>query len=184
MRARKKKRNAADSAQLMAAKCRQRSRLKPLPPPSVVDGATLLRRCGRSWVLLNVAKCCSVLHHIPKNCVSLPLRSSNGRGYHMEQKIVKESKLNLLTALRDVLLDLSTESSNSSQERDQFNEMLVKTCGMLSDERRRLGYYAVYPIVDGCAQESLFEGTLEHCRTYVEITKTNDPQFDLIVLQL
>ena len=102
----------------------------------------------------------------------------------MEQKLVKESKLNLLTALRDVLLDLSEESSNSAQERNQFNEMLVKTCGMLSDERRRLGYYAVYSIVNGCARESLFEGTLEHCRTYVEILKEQDPQFDLIVLPL
>lgn len=125
-----------------------------------------------------------MLHHIPKNCVSLPLRSSNGRSYHMEQKLVKESKLNLLTALRDVLLDLSAESSNSAQERNQFNEMLVKTCGMLSDERRRMGYYAVYPIVDGCSQEPLYEGTLEHCRMYVEITKTYDPKIDLIVLQL
>lgn len=125
-----------------------------------------------------------MLHHIPGNCVSLPLRSSNGRNYHMEQKIVKESKLNLLTALRDVLLDLSAESSNSAQERNQFNEMLAKTCGMLQDERRRMGFYGVYPIVNGSAQESLFEGTLEHCRTYVEILKENDPQIDLIVLQL
>lgn len=124
------------------------------------------------------------MHDIPKKCVSLHLKTSHGFNYHMEKKLVKESKLNLLTALRDVLLDLSTESSNSSQERDQFNEMLVKTCGMLSDERRRMGYYAVYPIVDGCAQESLFEGTLDHCRIYVEIMKTDDPKIDLIVLQL
>lgn len=125
-----------------------------------------------------------MLHVIPRKCVSLHLKASHGFNYHMEQKLVKESKLNLLTALRDVLLDLSEESSNSAQERNQFNEMLVKTCGMLSDERRRLGYYAVYSIVNGCARESLFEGTLEHCRTYVEILKEQDPQFDLIVLPL
>lgn len=124
------------------------------------------------------------MHDIPRKCVSLHLNASHGFNYHMEQKLVKESKLNLLTALRDVLLDLSAESSNSAQERDQFNEMLVKTCGMLQDERRRLGYYAVYPIQNGTAAEAIFEGTLEHCRTYVEIMKGNDPQSDMIVLQL
>ena len=42
----------------------------------------------------------------------------------------------------------------------------------------------VYPIVDGCSQEALFEGTKEECKTYVSIMKEKDPKADFIVVPL
>ena len=54
----------------------------------------------------------------------------------------------------------------------------------LTEERRRRGWMVVYPIVDGCSQEALFEGTKEECKTYVSIMKEKDPKADFIVVPL
>lgn len=92
------------------------------------------------------------------------------------------TKLDRLTALRNTLLELCTEST--ANEWHTFNEWLVKVTDMLTDERRRQGWMAVYPIVDGCSQEALFEGTSEQCQIYVSILKEYNPKADIIVLQL
>lgn len=94
------------------------------------------------------------------------------------------TKLDRLTALRDTLLELCTESTANADEWQTFHDMLAKVVNMMTDERRRLGYMAVYPIVDGCSQEALFEGTSEQCQIYVSILKENDPNADIIVLPL
>ena len=94
------------------------------------------------------------------------------------------TKLDRLTALRDTLLELRTESTANADELNTYNELLIKATGLLSDERRRQGWMAVYPIVDGCSQEALFEGTSEQCQIYVSILKEHDPKADIIVLQL
>lgn len=54
----------------------------------------------------------------------------------------------------------------------------------LTEERRRQGWMVVYPIVDGCSQEALFEGTKEQCKKYVSLMKEKDPKADFIVLPL
>ena len=102
----------------------------------------------------------------------------------MAQTKKSMSKLDRLTMLRDTLLDCCKESVKDADEWQTFHDMLAKVVDMMTDERRRLGYMAVYPIVDGCSQEALFEGTSEQCQIYVSIMKEHDPKADIIVLQL
>jgi ABC-type microcin C transport system duplicated ATPase subunit YejF len=65
-------------------------------------------------------------------------------------------------------------------------ERMAKVKEMISDEHRRLGYMAVYPIVNGSAQEALFEGTREQCKVYTDILLENKPEMrgNIIVLEL
>lgn len=93
------------------------------------------------------------------------------------------NKLDRLTALRDTLLELRTDSTANADEWNMYNEWLAKATDMLTEERRRQGWMAVYPIVDGCSQEALFEGTSEQCQIYVSILKEYYPKADIIVLQ-
>lgn len=94
------------------------------------------------------------------------------------------TKLDRLTALRDTLLDLRIESIANADEWNMFSVWLAKVTDMLTDERRRQGWMAVYPIVNGCSQDALFEGTPEQCQIYVSILKEHNPKADIIVLQL
>lgn len=86
--------------------------------------------------------------------------------------------------LRNTLLDCCKESVKNADEWQTFREMLAKVTDMLTDERRRQGWMAVYPIVNGCSQDALFEGTPEQCQIYVSILKEHNPKADIIVLQL
>ncbi len=94
------------------------------------------------------------------------------------------SKLDRLKMLRNTLLDCCKESVKNADEWQTFREMLAKVTDMLTDERRRQGWMAVYPIVNGCSQDALFEGTPEQCQIYVSILKEHNPKADIIVLQL
>ena len=96
------------------------------------------------------------------------------------------SKLDRLTMLRDTLLDCCKESVKDADEWHTFHDMLAKVVDMMTDERRRLGYMAVYPIVNGSAQEALFEGTREQCKIYTDILLENQPEMkgNIIVLEL
>ena len=96
------------------------------------------------------------------------------------------SKIDRLTMLRYALLDCCMESVNNAGEWQTFHDMLAKVKDMVRDEYRRLGYMAVYPIVDGSAQEALFEGTSEQCKIYTDLLLENNPSMkgNIIVLQL
>ena len=96
------------------------------------------------------------------------------------------SKLDRLTMLRDTLLDCCKESVKNADEWQTFHDMLAKVVDMMTDERRRLGYMAVYPIVNGSAQEALFEGTRDQCKIYTDILLENKPEMkgNIIVLEL
>jgi hypothetical protein len=96
------------------------------------------------------------------------------------------SKLDRLTMLRDTLLDCCKESVKDADEWQTFHDMLAKVVDMMTDERRRLGYMAVYPIVNGSAQEALFEGTRDQCKIYTDILLENKPEMkgNIIVLEL
>ena len=96
------------------------------------------------------------------------------------------SKLDRLTMLRDTLLDCCKESVKDADEWQTFHDMLAKVVDMMTDERRRLGYMAVYPIVNGSAQEALFEGTREQCKIYTDLLLGPDPSMkgNIIVLEL
>lgn len=45
---------------------------------------------------------------------------------------------------------------------------------------------AVYPIVDGCSRESIFEGTSDECKDYVHTLFKNKPEMrdNIIVLDI
>ena len=96
------------------------------------------------------------------------------------------SKLDRLTMLRDTLLDCCKESVKNADEWQTFHDMLARVKDMISDEHRRLGYMAVYPIVNGSAQDAIFEGTREQCKTYTDTLLENQPEMkgNIIVLEL
>ena len=88
--------------------------------------------------------------------------------------------------LRDALIECKKESVKDADEWQTYDDMMKKVNGMMLEEKRRLGYMAVYPIVDGSAQESVFEGTAENCKIYTDILLENNPSMrgNIIVLQL
>lgn len=94
------------------------------------------------------------------------------------------TKLDRLTALRDTLMELRTESIANADEWNMYSLWLAKVTDMLTEERRRQGWMAVYPIVNGCSQEALFEGTSEQCQIYASILKEHNTKADIIVLPL
>jgi hypothetical protein len=96
------------------------------------------------------------------------------------------SKIDRLKMLRNMLLDCCQESVKDADEWQMFHDMLAKVGDLLTDEMRRLGYMAVYPIVDGSAQEALFEGTSEQCKIYTDLLLENNPSMkgNIITLQL
>lgn len=97
-----------------------------------------------------------------------------------------DTKLGRLTALRNVLLECCSETFNIPEEWRFFHNILDRANEKLLDEMRRLGYMAVYSIVGGCAQESLFVGTMEQCKEFTDILLDNDPSMkgNIIVIQL
>ena len=96
------------------------------------------------------------------------------------------TKLDRLTMLRAALIECKKDSLKDADEWMTFHEMLAKVKDMISDEHRRLGYMAVYPIVNGSAQEALFEGTRDQCKIYTDILLENQPEMkgNIIVLEL
>ena len=96
------------------------------------------------------------------------------------------SKLDRLTMLRDTLLDCCKESVKDADEWQTYDDMMAKVSDLLTEERRKQGWMAVYPIVNGSAQEALFEGTREQCKIYTDILLENKPEMrgNIIVLEL
>ena len=96
------------------------------------------------------------------------------------------TKLDRLTMLRNALIECKRESVKDADEWQTYDDMMRKVNGMMLEEKRRLGYMAVYPIVDGSAQESVFEGTAEKCKIYTDILLENNPSMsgNIIVLEL
>ena len=88
--------------------------------------------------------------------------------------------------LRDALIECKKESVKDADEWQTYDDMMVKVNDLLTEERRKAGYMAVYPIVNGSAQEALFEGTKEQCKIYTDILLENKPEMkgNIIVLEL
>lgn len=88
--------------------------------------------------------------------------------------------------LRDALIECKKESVKDADEWQTYDDMMVKVNDLLTEERRKAGYMAVYPIVDGSAQEAIFEGTREQCKVYTDILMENQPEMKgkIIVLEL
>lgn len=83
----------------------------------------------------------------------------------------------------NVTLRTLKESQEDHDDMD-FSEAIEKVRELLSREKKRLGWMAVYTIVNGCSQECLFEGTPDQCQTYVEIYLSGHPEMkdNIIVL--
>ena len=98
----------------------------------------------------------------------------------------KISKLDRLEMLWEALLECKQGSVKDADEWQTYDDMMRKVNGMMLEEKRRLGYMAVYPIVNGSAQEALFEGTREQCKIYTDILLENKPEMkgNIIVLEL
>ena len=96
------------------------------------------------------------------------------------------TKLERLTMMRDALIECKKESVKDADEWQTYDDMMRKVYNMMLEEKRKAGYMVVYPIVDGSAQESLFEGTKEQCAIYTDILLEGHPEMkgNIIVLQL
>lgn len=96
------------------------------------------------------------------------------------------SKIEQLENLRQVLNECKEVYVRDEEEWNALNDMLIVVCGLLTKEQRKEGWMAVYPIVDGCSREALFEGTSEECDIYVETLLEVHPEMkgEIIVLQL
>ena len=96
------------------------------------------------------------------------------------------TKLDRLTMLRDALIECKKESVKDADEWQTYDDMMVKVNDLLTEEKRKAGYMVVYPIVDGSAGESLFDGTPEQCKIYTDILLEAHPEMkgNIIVLQI
>ena len=104
----------------------------------------------------------------------------------MANGIDSMSKLDRLEMLWEALLECKQGSVKDADEWQTYDDMMVKVNDLLTEEKRKAGYMVVSPIVNGSAQESLFEGTPEQCKIYTDILLENNPSMrgNIIVLQL
>ena len=88
--------------------------------------------------------------------------------------------------LRDTLLECKKESVKDAEEWQTYDNMTSRVNDLIHEEQRRLGYKAVYPIVDGCSRDAIFEGSPEACKVYVDILLDNHPEMkgNIIVLNI
>lgn len=102
----------------------------------------------------------------------------------MEHTMKDVSKLDRLTKLQVLLRDCQHEAIKDIDEWMAFHDMREKVIDMLTDEKRRLGYSAVYPIVYSCSQKALYEGTKEECEIYIDNLIKTHPEMkgNIIVL--
>ena len=96
------------------------------------------------------------------------------------------TKLDRLTMLRDTLLECMQECVKDAYEWQTYDSMTQRVNDLIHEEHRQLGYKAVYPIVDGCSREALFEGSPEACKVYVDILLENHQEMkgNIIVLNI
>lgn len=96
------------------------------------------------------------------------------------------SKLDRLTKLRNMLLECKNECVKDADEWQIYYDMTKHIIDLINEEEHRLGYMAVYPIVDGQAKAAVFTGTKEQCDTYVEILLNGHPEMkgNIIVLEV
>lgn len=80
------------------------------------------------------------------------------------------TRLDRLMIMRSSIEDCMHENPDM-----EWGDMLQRADDMVRKEQHRLGHHAVYPIVDGCSREAVYESTLDNCRIYVGIAVEHDP---------
>lgn len=91
----------------------------------------------------------------------------------------KSTRLQDLTTMR-----LAIEDCRNRHPEMEWDSMVQRANDMVREEQHRLGYMAVYPIVDGCSCDAVYEATPEHCDIYVSIARENDPSKEFIILPI
>ena len=86
------------------------------------------------------------------------------------------TKLDRLNTLRHALLECKNECVKDADEWQVYDDMTKRINDLIAEEQHRLGYMAVYPIVDGQAEAALFTGTKELCDIYVDILLEGHPE--------
>lgn len=86
------------------------------------------------------------------------------------------TKLDRLNTLRSALLECKKECVKDAGEWQVYDDITKRINDLITEEQHRLGYMAVYPIVDGHAGDDLFTGTKEQCDTYVDILLEGHPE--------
>lgn len=79
---------------------------------------------------------------------------------------------------------LTIRECKSENPEMNWEGMEERAADAVLQEKRRLGYMAVYPIIHGCSTEAAFEGTPEACTIYAEIYRENNPDNDIIILNI
>lgn len=94
------------------------------------------------------------------------------------------TKLQRLEMLQKVLLECREESVHDEKEYNIYNFISSILYDEIERERRSLGYMGVYPIINGCSGDCLFEGTKESCQIYVSIMREANPDVELMILHI
>ena len=92
------------------------------------------------------------------------------------------SHITRLERLESLLLTIQ-ECKQESPEMN-WGDMEERAADAVLQEKRRLGYMAVYPIANGCATEAAYEGTEQDCIAYGKIFKRHNPDKDIIILNI
>lgn len=85
-------------------------------------------------------------------------------------------KLERLTKVRDMLQVCQLDAIQDDDEWMTIHDMLAKVSNMITDEMRRIGYMAVYPIINGCSQDALYVGPKDGCKIYIDIYLESHPE--------
>lgn len=94
-----------------------------------------------------------------------------------------KAKIGRLEAVRSVLIECMNASTKDENEWRIYAGMLGDIMNLITEERRKLGHMAVYPIGSGCSQQSLFEGSIEQCSLYIDILLRAHPEMkDKIII--
>lgn len=69
----------------------------------------------------------------------------------------------------------AAESLRKEEPHLELGDIPERVRSLLLDEYRKLNWHIVSPIVNGCAQEAIYEGTPEDCKKYVQRLIEKDP---------
>lgn len=90
--------------------------------------------------------------------------------------IAQKTRKSLCPRLRrlEMLLE-AAESLRKEEPHLELGDIPERVRALLLDEYRKLNWHVVSPIVNGCAQEAIYEGTPEDCKKYVQRLVEKDP---------
>ena len=90
--------------------------------------------------------------------------------------IAQKTRKSLCPRLRR--LEMLLEAADSLRKEEphlELGDIPERVRALLLDEYRKLNWHVVSPIVNGCAQEAIYEGTPEDCKKYVQRLVEKDP---------